>query len=149
MGEGPGTEQAGTGADSLVRLVRELPQRTFVDWFRTGLDAATLRRLVAALPPDRQAALAALASEAGVAARGLYGRTQRRPSARPLGAAVRTARTRAGLSQQALAELVGVRQSAVSQWEREAVEPSGRRMASLYRVLPGLAAALDEQESKR
>src|SRR6266540_5120050 len=114
MGEGPGTEQVGTGADSLVRLVRELP-------------------------PDRQAALAALASEAGVAARGLYGRTQRRPSARPLGAAVRTARTRAGLSQQALAELVGVRQSAVSQWEREAVEPSGRRMASLYRVLPGLA----------
>jgi transcriptional regulator with XRE-family HTH domain len=48
-----------------------------------------------------------------------------------LSKAIRSARRRAGLSQVELAELVGVRQSSVSQWERGSTKPSTVHLLTL------------------
>jgi transcriptional regulator with XRE-family HTH domain len=48
-----------------------------------------------------------------------------------LSRAIRSARRRAGLSQVELAELVGVRQSSVSQWERGSTKPSTVHLLTL------------------
>jgi transcriptional regulator with XRE-family HTH domain len=48
-----------------------------------------------------------------------------------LSAGIRSARRRAGLSQVELAELLGVRQSSVSQWERGSTKPSTVHLLSL------------------
>ncbi len=63
--------------------------------------------------------------------------------------AIRRARAVAGVSQQRVAEAVGVQQSSVSQWERGVTNPSGWHMDCLRRALPDLAALLDEQEPQR
>lgn len=46
------------------------------------------------------------------------------------------------MSQSELAERLGIRQSSISQWERGATEPTGRRLLELIGELPGLADAL-------
>lgn len=48
-----------------------------------------------------------------------------------LSKAIRSARRRAGLSQVELAELLGVRQSSVSQWERGNTKPSTVHLLTL------------------
>jgi transcriptional regulator with XRE-family HTH domain len=48
-----------------------------------------------------------------------------------LSKAIRSARRRAGLSQVELAELLGVRQSSVSQWERGSTKPSTVHLLTL------------------
>jgi len=48
-----------------------------------------------------------------------------------LSEAIRSARRRAGLSQVELAELLGVRQSSVSQWERGSTKPSTVHLLAL------------------
>jgi transcriptional regulator with XRE-family HTH domain len=48
-----------------------------------------------------------------------------------LSRAIRSARRRAGLSQVELAELLGVRQSSVSQWERGSTKPSTVHLLAL------------------
>jgi transcriptional regulator with XRE-family HTH domain len=48
-----------------------------------------------------------------------------------LSEAIRSARRRAGLSQVELAELLGVRQSSVSQWERGSTKPSTMHLLAL------------------
>lgn len=48
-----------------------------------------------------------------------------------LSKAIRSARRRAGLSQVELADLLGVRQSSVSQWERGATKPSTTHLLNL------------------
>ncbi|HZD02106.1 MAG TPA: helix-turn-helix transcriptional regulator [Actinomycetes bacterium] len=50
---------------------------------------------------------------------------------RYLSTAIRSARRRAGLSQVELAELLGVRQSSVSQWERGSTKPSTVHLLAL------------------
>jgi transcriptional regulator with XRE-family HTH domain len=52
-----------------------------------------------------------------------------------LSEAVRAARRRAGLSQAELAELLGVRQSSVSQWERGSTRPSTVHLLALTAAL--------------
>jgi DNA-binding transcriptional regulator YiaG len=66
-----------------------------------------------------------------------------------LAAAIHQARKRAGMSQVELAELLGIRQSSVSQWERGATEPSTHNLLDLMRRLPGLAAALSATTADR
>ena len=53
------------------------------------------------------------------------------------------------MSQVELAELLGIRQSSVSQWERGATEPSTQNLLDLMRRLPGLAEALSTAEPAR
>jgi transcriptional regulator with XRE-family HTH domain len=55
---------------------------------------------------------------------------------------IRAARRRRGLSQQELADLVGMDQSAVSQWERGYTLPSVVHLLALIAVLPGFGATL-------
>ena len=124
-------------AEQLLRAVRALPPTAFAETFRTALSDVELMRVVAALPPDRIRDLATRAHREP-------DRTQSqaaRPD-RPLAVAIRTARRRAQKSQSQLGLLVGVGQSAVSQWERGMVEPSGLHMAELVRALPALAELL-------
>jgi transcriptional regulator with XRE-family HTH domain len=52
-----------------------------------------------------------------------------------LSEAIRSARRRADLSQLQLAELLGVRQSSVSQWERGSTRPSTVHLLALAAVL--------------
>jgi transcriptional regulator with XRE-family HTH domain len=52
-----------------------------------------------------------------------------------LSEAIRAARRRAGLSQAELAELLGVRQSSVSQWERGSTKPSTVHLLALTATL--------------
>jgi transcriptional regulator with XRE-family HTH domain len=52
-----------------------------------------------------------------------------------LSEAIRSARRRADLSQLQLAELLGVRQSSVSQWERGSTKPSTVHLLALATVL--------------
>ena len=52
-----------------------------------------------------------------------------------LSEAIRSARRRADLSQLQLAELLGVRQSSVSQWERGSTKPSTVHLLALAAVL--------------
>jgi transcriptional regulator with XRE-family HTH domain len=52
-----------------------------------------------------------------------------------LSEAIRAARRRAGLSQAELAELLGVRQSSVSQWERGSTKPSTIHLLALTATL--------------
>jgi transcriptional regulator with XRE-family HTH domain len=52
-----------------------------------------------------------------------------------LSEAIRTARRRVGLSQVELAELLGVRQSSVSQWERGTTMPSTLHLLALAATL--------------
>ncbi len=52
-----------------------------------------------------------------------------------LSEAIRAARRRAGLSQAELAELLGVRQSSVSQWERGSTKPSTIHLLALTAAL--------------
>jgi len=52
-----------------------------------------------------------------------------------LSQAIREARRRAGLSQAELAELLGVRQSSVSQWERGSTKPSTIHLLALAAAL--------------
>ncbi|HZD37535.1 MAG TPA: helix-turn-helix transcriptional regulator, partial [Actinomycetes bacterium] len=52
-----------------------------------------------------------------------------------LSEAIRAARRRAGLSQAELAELLGVRQSSVSQWERGSTKPSTVHLLALTTTL--------------
>jgi len=52
-----------------------------------------------------------------------------------LSEAIRAARRRAGLSQAELAELLGVRQSSVSQWERGSTKPSTVHLLALTAAL--------------
>jgi transcriptional regulator with XRE-family HTH domain len=52
-----------------------------------------------------------------------------------LSEAIRAARRRAGLSQAELAELLGVRQSSVSQWERGSTRPSSVHLLALAAAL--------------
>jgi transcriptional regulator with XRE-family HTH domain len=52
-----------------------------------------------------------------------------------LSEAIRSARRRAGLSQVELAELLGVRQSSVSQWERGSTRPSTVHLLALTAAL--------------
>jgi transcriptional regulator with XRE-family HTH domain len=52
-----------------------------------------------------------------------------------LSEAIRAARRRAGLSQVELAELLGVRQSSVSQWERGSTMPSTVHLLALTAAL--------------
>jgi transcriptional regulator with XRE-family HTH domain len=52
-----------------------------------------------------------------------------------LSEAIRAARRRAGLSQAELAELLGVRQSSVSQWERGSTKPSTVHLLALASAL--------------
>ncbi len=59
-----------------------------------------------------------------------------------LGAAIREARLAAGLSQEDLAGVLGVRQSSVSQWERGTTVPATRHLLGLLRVLGALHARL-------
>jgi DNA-binding transcriptional regulator YiaG len=66
-----------------------------------------------------------------------------------LAAEIRQARKRAGMSQVELAELLGIRQSSVSQWERGATEPSTQNLLDLMRRLPGLAEALSASTADR
>jgi transcriptional regulator with XRE-family HTH domain len=60
---------------------------------------------------------------------------------RTLGAKIRAARRMAGLSQASLAELMGVRQSSISQWERGHTRPS---LEHLVPLASALNASLDE-----
>ncbi len=131
MSAQPGPLDAEQGA--VVRSLRGMHPYQLARWLRTGLDDATLARLVAVLPAHRQAALAA---RAGAAA----------STAGPLAAAIRTARDRAGLTQRQLAELLGIRQSSVGQWERGFTCPAAERMVSLHDALPDLAALLEAAE---
>jgi transcriptional regulator with XRE-family HTH domain len=52
-----------------------------------------------------------------------------------LSEAIRSARRRADLSQLQLAELLGIRQSSVSQWERGSTKPSTVHLLALAAVL--------------
>lgn len=51
---------------------------------------------------------------------------------------IRAARQQKGLTQQALAEAVGVKKATVSGWECGEYEPSPRTAIALTRLLPGL-----------
>jgi transcriptional regulator with XRE-family HTH domain len=68
-----------------------------------------------------------------------------------LSEAIRSARRRADLSQLQLAELLGVRQSSVSQWERGSTRPSTVHLLALAAVLKAslldFAAPAAESES--
>jgi transcriptional regulator with XRE-family HTH domain len=68
-----------------------------------------------------------------------------------LSEAIRSARRRADLSQLQLAELLGVRQSSVSQWERGSTRPSSVHLLALAAVLKAslldFAAPAAEPES--
>jgi transcriptional regulator with XRE-family HTH domain len=59
-----------------------------------------------------------------------------------LGAAVREARLAAGLSQEDLANTLGVRQSSVSQWEHGRTAPATCHLLELLWVLGALLARL-------
>jgi transcriptional regulator with XRE-family HTH domain len=52
-----------------------------------------------------------------------------------LSEAIRSARRRAGLSQVELADLLGVRQSSISQWERGSTRPSTMHLLALASAL--------------
>jgi DNA-binding XRE family transcriptional regulator len=127
-------------AARLLWLLRRMQPSEFVGIFRRGLSDEQLLGLLEVLPAQRRGALADRARHASQppAARG----TPDRPD-RPLARAVRSARRLRGISQQQLARRVGVCQSAVSQWERGATEPSGLHMAVLLGVLPRLGGLLD------
>jgi len=58
-----------------------------------------------------------------------------------LGAKIRAARRTAGLSQGTLAELMGIRQSSISQWERGHTRPS---LEHLVPLATALGTSLDE-----
>ena len=51
---------------------------------------------------------------------------------------IRAARLRKNLTQQVLAERVGVTKGAVSRWESGTDEPAPRKAIALVRMLPGL-----------
>ena len=63
-----------------------------------------------------------------------------------LGVRIRKARKAAGLSQYELAELLGVVQGAVSQWERGQTEPSLRHFIRMVRLLGPSLLELDDEE---
>ncbi len=68
----------------------------------------------------------------------------------PLAEAIRQARQRAGLSQAELAELLGLRQSSVSQWERGVTKPKTVHLLALaaalgINLLDQLAGTTDPQ----
>ena len=135
---------APVGADpddlgAVVGWLRDLPPAGLAKWLRTGLTGDELGHLVAALPHDRRAALAAAAAPAR---RLRPAPQQARDATSPTAAALRAARQRTGLSQAELAELLGVRQSSVSQWERGLTVPSGPHLVRLLGELPALAALL-------
>jgi hypothetical protein len=114
----------------------------FTRRFRDGLPAAALVRVVAALPTERFDELVKRADQSGSAVRSRRPRSAEGGADRPLATAIRVARQQAGLSQGELAEGLGVRQSSISQWERGATDPTGRRLVELMGRLPGLAEAL-------
>ena len=60
---------------------------------------------------------------------------------RILGAKIHAARRKASLSQEALAEELGVKQSSVSQWERGHTRPS---LAHLVPLATALGVSLDD-----
>jgi len=65
------------------------------------------------------------------------------PGSASFGQALAAARQRQQLSQQTLAEAVGVKQSSVTQWERAATTPSNQHVFAVERVLklqPGALA---------
>ncbi len=131
-------------AARLLWLVRHLQPADLAQTLHTGLSDAQLLGAVAALPAQRRDSLLERARQASVPppAPGRWAPLERRPG-RPLAVALRQARGRAGMSQGELAAAVlGVCQSAVSQWECGVREPSGRRLAVLLRVLPSLADLL-------
>ncbi len=130
------------GAARLLWLVRHLQPGEVAQTFRRGLSDAELLGVIAALPAQRRDSLLERARQASASAPGRWAPLERRPG-RPLAVALRQARGRAGMSQGELAAAVlGVCQSAVSQWECGVREPSGRRLAVLLRVLPSLADLL-------
>jgi transcriptional regulator with XRE-family HTH domain len=66
------------------------------------------------------------------------------------GQVVRTARQQAGLTQEALADILGVDQSLVSFWERNDRHPAAKRLVALARALnipaTDLLATLENDE---
>ncbi len=125
---------------AVVGWLRDLPAAGLARWLRTGLTGDELGHLVAALPHDRRAALAAAAT--APARRARPAPQQVRDALSPTAAALRQARQRVGLSQAELAEALGIRQSSVSQWERGQTVPSGPHLVRLLGELPTLAALL-------
>jgi ribosome-binding protein aMBF1 (putative translation factor) len=130
-------------AERLVALVRGLPPGEFAAIFRRRLSPAGLLRLVAALPTNRRDQLIERARQAGKPPSAATRPPLVCRSDRPIATAIRTARQLAGRSQAQLAQLLGVRQSCVSQWEHGQTEPSAEHLVDLLRVLPGLREQLD------
>ncbi len=128
----------------LLELVGGMPAGEFAGVFRQGLAAQALMRVIAALPTDRRDQLIDRARHASQPppAPGRRAAAVRRPQ-RPIATAIRAARQLAGLSQYQVAELVGVKQTSVSQWEWGHTVPSGLRMVRLLRALPDLGELLD------
>ena len=141
MGAAPGRPPLGE-VERLLWLVRRMPLGEFAGIFRRGLSDPDLMGIIAALPAQRRRALADRARPPGEPAPAVRAAADRRADG-PLASAIRTARQQAQISQGQLARLVGVRQAAVSQWERGATEPSGLHLACLLRVLLGLADLLE------
>jgi len=62
-----------------------------------------------------------------------------------LGVRIRAARKAAGLSQRQLARRLGVKQGAVSQWERGQTEPSVRHFIAMVHLLGPSLLELDDE----
>jgi DNA-binding transcriptional regulator YiaG len=130
--------------DRLVWVIRGMAPGEFTRRFRDGLPTAALLQVVAALPSERLDELAKRAHRSGSAASSRRPRSREDGADRPLATAIRVARQQADLPQVELAERLGIRQSSVSQWERGATEPTGRRLLELMGELPGLGEILKE-----
>jgi Helix-turn-helix len=128
--------------DRLVWVIRGMAPGEFTRRFRDGLPAVALVRVVAALPAERFDELVKRADRSGSAVPARRPRSREGGPDRPFAAAIRVARQKASLSQGELADRLGIRQSSISQWERGATEPTGRRLVELMGQLPGLAEAL-------
>ncbi|HZD00207.1 MAG TPA: helix-turn-helix domain-containing protein [Actinomycetes bacterium] len=134
-----------TDAGELLLLVRRLDPDAFARIFRKQLPDADLMSIIAALPRERLSRLMTYARGGPHEPRT---RPEDHPPARPMARAIRIARKRAGMNQWELAVALGIRQSSVSQWERDQTEPGGQRVVELMRVLPGLADILKAQVSR-
>jgi DNA-binding transcriptional regulator YiaG len=133
-----------TDAEELLLVVRRLDADAFASVFRKQLADVDLMRIVSALPKER---LSRLAAHARSAQRTPHTPEEHQPG-QPLARAIHSARKRAGMSQVELADVLGIRQASVSQWECGQTEPTGQRVIELLRVLPGLADILKAQVAR-
>jgi DNA-binding transcriptional regulator YiaG len=136
-----------TDAERLLVYVRRLDAEDFARVFRRRLPDAELMDLIHALPKDRLSRLMDNARSARFSPRAPKQKQENRRD-RPIARAIRIARERVGMSQEGLAEALGITQSSVSQWERGQTEPTGQRVIALMRVLPGLAYILKTQAAR-